>query len=142
MLVDYSKSHVMTTIEYLEIMRQKAIKKNNYITYQRRQKKGWREWNVRRKVELLNVVERIVDKQVDNQAKVFFNGVWSIAHVKTIRKRFHCNIQASCTANPIGDTSGNCSIFREAHREARAKTKPWMLAKGLVTTRLWHCIPE
>jgi hypothetical protein len=97
---------------------------------------------IRKKVELLNVVELTTDKQVDNQAKISFNGAWSIAHVKTIRERLHRNIQASCKANPVKDTSGNCSISRKAHREAKARTKPWMLAKGLVITRLRHCIPK
>jgi len=61
-------------------------------------------------VKLLNVIERTTKKHVEKEARVSFNRAWSTTQVKAIGERFHCNIQAICRANWVGDTGGNYII--------------------------------
>ncbi len=62
LLDDYNKSHVVTIIEYLKIMRQKATQKEpleHIIDAKRNEKEERKDMRV---IELLNVTEQLVEK--------------------------------------------------------------------------------
>ncbi len=64
MLVDYNKSHVVTIIEYLEIMRQKVTKKEVTKQIKEAKRKEREERKDRQAIELLNVAKQAIKKHV------------------------------------------------------------------------------
>jgi hypothetical protein len=54
-------------------------------------------------------------------------------------KKIYHNIKISHRVDPIKETK-HFGFLIKNQKEVRARTKSWMLAKGLVVVKLQHCI--
>ncbi len=101
-LVDYFSSHVVKSYQYLAMLKQKASEKKiaNKI---KEQKTKEREEKTSRKVEHTPTpMERVVQKNVENEDKYQFNNAWFVIVVRVAGEKFDNNFKAGFKAHPLG----------------------------------------
>lgn len=99
-------------------------------------KKEREETKKRHTINSHNVVDRIAQRLIEKQYRIYFNQTWSTITIIEAGNRFHQNFQASFRAHPLRYKGINLGISIVAQSKSKTKANARMLTKGHILARL------
>jgi hypothetical protein len=135
-LVDYSSSYVVTSDQYLTVLKQKALEKE-VVDKIREQKAKKREEKKSRWVEhTFTPMEKVTQKNVEKENKVQFNNAWFVTVVRATSERFHNNFKARFRAHLLGHKGFGLGVTSQQQITMRKQRRRKMQLVGHVLVKL------
>ncbi len=109
-LIDYFKSHVVTSFEYLDILRKKTMEKVDIEEIKIGKKKDKEDKKAKQVVELGFAAERIAQKIVEKRDRTQFTTAWTPTIVAEVSDCYHHDFQACLPIDPCKYMGGESRL--------------------------------